>query len=308
MAQTPAQKAAATRKANKLAEAALLKGTDSTTEKEVVAEKEPVTVSYGGYTPPEPVAAVKTKKKDTWEIKDRTYVVASRKTPIVMTIPARHTAKRPLMWFDEEKGYERELRYATNQKSPFADEQEGHVTLEHIILRDGSLFVPKNKVALQKLLSLYHPLNGKIFKEVDDRKEAINDMEIMDLELDAQNAAAAMDIDLAEAIMRVEIGNKVSTLTSKELRRDLRLFARTQPALFLALASDENISVRNVGIKAVEAGILKLADDQRTFIWKSTGRKIMTVPFDENPYSALAAFFKTDDGIEIYSSIEKRLN
>ena len=207
-----------------------------------------------------------TVAKPTWEIKDRTYVVASRKTPIVMTIPARHTAKRPLMWFDEEKGYERELRYATNQKSPFADEQEGHVTLEHIILRDGSLFVPKNKVALQKLLSLYHPLNGKVFKEVDDRKEAINDMEIMDLELDAQNAAAAMDIDLAEAIMRVEIGNKVSTLTSKELRRDLRLFARTQPALFLALASDENISVRNVGIKAVEAGILKLADDQRILI------------------------------------------
>ena len=65
--------------------------------------------------------------------------------------------------------------------------------------------------------------------------------------------------------------------------------------------------VKNFGIKAVEAGIIKLADDQRTFNWASNGRKVMTVPFDENPYSALAAFFKTDDGIEIYQNIEKRL-
>jgi hypothetical protein len=33
----------------------------------------------------------------------------------------------------------------------------------------------------------------------------------------------------------------------------------------------------------------------------------MTVPFDENPYSALAAFFKTDDGVEMFNTIEKRL-
>ena len=33
----------------------------------------------------------------------------------------------------------------------------------------------------------------------------------------------------------------------------------------------------------------------------------MTVPFDEHPYSALAAWFKTDEGMEIYSNIEKRM-
>ena len=33
----------------------------------------------------------------------------------------------------------------------------------------------------------------------------------------------------------------------------------------------------------------------------------MNVPFDENPYSALAAWFKTDEGVEVYKSIEKKL-
>ena len=253
------------------------------------------------------VAAPVKPTKPQWEIKDRVYFLTGKKSPLTLTIPSKHTRKHSLLYFDEKTGKQRELRYATNQKSVFVDEQEGHVTLAHILIRNGSLFVPANKVALQKLLSLYHPLKDKIYKEVDTNKEAIDDIDIMDLELDAQNAAANMDIDLAEAIMRVELGNAVAKMSSKELKRDLRMFAKNNPALFLELANDENIEVRNIGIKAVEAGILKLAEDQRTFIWKSTGRKVMTVPFDENPYSALAAFFKTDDGIEIFQSIEKRL-
>ena len=53
--------------------------------------------------------------------------------------------------------------------------------------------------------------------------------------------------------------------------------------------------------------IIKLSSDQRTFTWGSNGRKLMNVPFEEHPYSALAAWFKTDEGMEIFSNIEKRL-
>lgn len=224
-----------------------------------------------------------------------------------MTIPSKHTENRPLLWFDEKLGYERELRYATNQKSVFVDEQEGSVTLEHVIFRDGTLFVPKNKQALQKLLSLYHPLRGKAYEEFDAVREAVDELDVIELELEALNLANAMDVDGAEAILRVEFGSKVNEMTSKELKRDLLIFARRQPQTFISLAKDENVQIRNFGIKAVEAGILKLADDQRTFNWASNGRKVMTVPFDENPYSALAAFFKTDEGVELYQNIEKRL-
>ena len=77
--------------------------------------------------------------------------------------------------------------------------------------------------------------------------------------------------------------------------------------LFLELAADENVNLRNVGLKGVEANIIKLSNDQRTFQWVSNGRKLMTVPFDENPYSALAAWFKTDEGVEVFQTLEKRL-
>ena len=113
---------------------------------------------------------------------------------------------------------------------------------------------------------------------------------------------------MAEAIMRVEIGSEVSKMSSKELKRDLLLFARNNPDLFLELANDGNVELRNFGIKATEMGILRLSPDQRTFHWASNNRKLMTVPFDEHPYTALAHWFKTDEGMEIFSNIEKRLN
>ena len=41
---------------------------------------------------------------------------------------------------------------------------------------------------------------------------------------------------MAEAIMRVEIGSKVSEMSSKELKRDLLIFAKDNPELFLELS------------------------------------------------------------------------
>ena len=133
-------------------------------------------------------------------------------------------------------------------------------------------------------------------------------LELLDLQTDAAVFAREMDIDDAEAILRVEIGSSVSSLSSKEIKRDLRLFARSNPELFLELAQDENVGLRNTAIKATEAGILVLSQDQRTFSWGSNGRKLMSVPFDENPYSAMAAYFKTDEGGEVFRSIEKKFN
>ncbi len=85
------------------------------------------------------------------------------------------------------------------------------------------------------------------------------------------------------------------------------MFAKNNPALFMELANDENVQLRNFAIRAQENGIIKLSQDQRTFFWGSTDRKLMNVPFDENPYSAFAAFLKTDEGVEIYKSIDKKL-
>jgi hypothetical protein len=244
--------------------------------------------------------------KPSWEIKDRMYFVKGQ-APLTYTISARHSRKNPLLYFDKEQGMQRELRYATNQNSPFADEQKGQSTLGHIMFKDGALFVKKEQQNLQKLLSLYHPLLNKKYYEHNPVAIAEDELEDLNVQVDAMMAARTMDVDDAEAILRVELGSKVSSMTTKELKRDLMLFAKKKPDLFMELANDDNVQLRNIAIKASEAGIIKLSQDQRTFTWGSNGRKLMTVPFDENPYSAMAAYFKTDEGVEVYRSVEKNL-
>ena len=243
------------------------------------------------------------KPKNEWEIKDRLYNLKGGKKPL-----SRMIKSTGIYWFDEEKGYERELKYCENQRTTFVDEMKGDQRLAHIIFRSGSLFVPKEKTVLQKLLSLYHPHKDIIYTEYKPEFLAEEEIDILEMQVEALVAARNVDIDVAEAIMRVEIGSKVSDLSSKELRRDLLVFAKNNPKLFLELADDENVMLRNFGIRAVENGILRLSSDQRNFLWGSNGRKLMTVPFDEHPYTALAHWFKTDEGMEIYSNIEKRLN
>jgi len=246
---------------------------------------------------------IKAKPKNTWEIKDRMYYIKGSKKPLSQSIRTSN-----LFWFDEEKGYEREIKYCQNQKTVFVDEMKGDQRLEHIVFRSGSLFVPKEKSTLQKFLSLYHPHKNSLYFEHKPVEVAESQIGRLEMEADAILMARQLDIDMIEAIMRAEIGSEVNNLSSKELKRDLLLFARRNPALFLELAADDNVQLRNFGIRAVEEGVLSISSDQRNFLWASTGRKIMTVPFDEHPYTALAHWFKTDEGMEIYANIEKRFN
>mgnify|MGYP003119509197 FL=1 len=245
---------------------------------------------------------IKAKPKNTWEIKDRVYYLKNNRKPLSYMLKSAG-----IFYFDETQGFERELKYCENQRTCFVDEMKGDHRLSHIVFRNGALFVPRNKTVLQKMLSLYHPHKDKVYFEWKPVKVAENQIEILEMEADAILMARQIDIDLAEAIMRVEKGSEVSKMSSKELKRDLLLFARNNPRLFLELANDDNVQLRNFGIKAVESGIISLSSDQRYFMWSSNNRKIMTVPFDEHPYTALAHWFKTDEGMEIYQNIEKRL-
>ena len=58
--------------------------------------------------------------KDGWEIKDRVYYLKSNQKPLSRMIKSAN-----IYFFDEEKGYERELKYCQNQKTTFVDEMKG---------------------------------------------------------------------------------------------------------------------------------------------------------------------------------------
>ena len=242
-----------------------------------------------------------------WEFKDRVYILAGNHSPVTYTIQTKHTPRKPLLWFDEGLKINRELRLATNQKSLFADEQNGYSTLTHVIFQDGVLNVPRTEVTMQKMLSLYHPLKGNLWIEADAAKDAEDEIDLLEFEMEALNLVQTLDIEHLEAIMRTELGSTVSTMSSRELKRDAYRFAKSQPALFIEISEDEDIKLRNLANRAVEQGVILLTDDNTVFKF-ANGKKILTVPFEQHPYAALSQYFKTDDGVMLMKSLTKKLN
>jgi len=238
-----------------------------------------------------------------WEIKDRTYVLKNGMSPLTYKIRSSG-----MLYFDEKEGVNKELRYAKNQKSIFVEEQDGLARLEHIVFIDGTLVVPRSLPTLQQLLSLYHPDRHTLWEELDYVQEAVDDIDQIELELEALKLVQELEIEHLEAILRTEIGSEVTKMSSKEIKRDCYLFAKNEPKLFIEIANDEDIKLRNLANRSVEAGIVKLTDDNTVFKWSSNSKKIMTVPFDEHPYAAFARFLKTDGGVDVMKAIEKKLS
>jgi len=242
------------------------------------------------------------------EMKDRVYMLKSQSTPLSFMLASRNTRRFPLMYFDEEKGVNRSLRYARNQKTPFEDEQDDNAILEPVVFEDGFLRVSKNNPVLQWFLSL-HPGFGKVFEEVNTEKDAVQDVYNMDVELDAEIAAREMSIDVAESIARVIMGSDVSRMTSAEIKRDIRMYSRRNPVEFLEMLDDPMIKLQSLSQKALDERILILKNKGRDvyFNLKDNKKKMITVPFEEKPVTAIAAYLQTDEGIEVMSMLEKKL-
>lgn len=243
------------------------------------------------------------KKK---EFKDRVFLLRDETAPLCFMLPSRNTARYPLHYFDETTGVNRSLRYARNQKSPFEDEQDGNFILEPIVFEDGVLTVPKNNPVLQRFLEL-HPGNGDIFYEFDPERDASEKIEYLNFELDAQLAAREMSIETAEAVLRVMVGGRVDKMTSHEIRRDIMIYAKNNPEEFLDMIDDSDLHLKNKSVKFIESGLLSFRNNRRDvyFNLPNNKKKMMTIPINEDPFSAMTAFFKTDEGMEIEQSLEK---
>jgi hypothetical protein len=246
--------------------------------------------------------------KNEFEFKDRMYLLKGNATPISFMLRSKHSPNKPLLYFDQEHKVNRALRWSDNQSSPFIDEQDGYAVSTPIIFENGSLFVKKEQVELQRFLSIYHPDNGNAYCEFDAEEKAAEEYDELTARLDAQITAREMPIEELEAIARVVLKGKVEMLTSSELRRDMLIYASKNPGEFNSLVNDDSIKFRNIAIRAVQMDIINVSSDGRTVNWSGKdGGRIITVPFGENAYSALAAFFLTDKGMDVLSDISNKL-
>ena len=243
-------------------------------------------------------------KKNTTTV-DKTYKLKSNATPISFTLPSRNTSRFPLLYFDEENNTNRALRYARNQKSPFEDEQDGNFILEPVIFDDGFLNVPRTNPVLQQFLH-YHPMNGSVFLEVDKTVDAAKEVEDLNFEVDALIEARQLSIEQLEVVSRVMFQKDVTTVSTAELRRDVLIYAKREPRSFLEILNDPLLKLQSNVQLFFAHNLLQFRNGQRE-VWyntKSNKKKMMSIPFGEDPYETVALFLKSDDGIEVLKFLE----
>lgn len=244
----------------------------------------------------------KTKKK---VFTNKQYKLTRNVAPLSFMIPTKNSRSNPLLWFDEETGENRELRYATNQKSAFVDEQDGNVILEPIIFEDGFLYVPKENQVLQKFLH-YHPMNGHKFVEVDEAKDASEEVEIIMLEADALLEAKKLSIDQLENVCRVLFNTDVTKMSTAELKRDVLMFAKNYPSEFMDVISDPELKMTATIQKFFGEGLLTFRKSGKE-VWfntKANKTKLMNIPFGKDGMDLVVSYMKSDDGIEHLKYLE----
>tara|TARA_R110000824_G_scaffold367565_1_gene556760 strand:- start:92 stop:844 length:753 start_codon:yes stop_codon:yes gene_type:complete len=238
--------------------------------------------------------------KNTPVYVDKIYKLTRHAAPLSFILSARHTQRFPLLWFDEQKGINKPLRYARNQNSPFQDEQDDTAILEPIIFDMGFLSVPKNNQVLQKFLH-FHPGNGRIFTEVNKAKEAAEVVEELNQEVDALIEARQLSLDQVENVSRVLFQKDTSLTSTDELKRDILVFAKNQPQDFLLLLKDPmlklNATVQGFFDKALLT--MRNSDKEIWFNTPSNKKKMLNIPYGEEPLHMAVSFFQGDDGIEV---------
>jgi hypothetical protein len=239
---------------------------------------------------------------------DKVYKLTRGDAPISFLLPSSGSVRQPLLWFDEEKGINRVLRYSSNQKSPFEDEQDGNIIRRPVDFLDGFLRVPKSNPVLQEFLH-YHPLNGLKYTEVNEEKDAQKEVDLLNLEVDALIEAKSLSLDQLESISRVILGKDTSKVTTAELRRDILIYVRENPEEFMKIINDPMLKLQSTIQLFFDKSLLSFRNKQKE-VWFNTSsnkKKMLTVPFGEDPMYIVSSYLQSDDGIEALKMLEKLL-
>jgi|TARA_B110000285_G_scaffold82774_1_gene95283 hypothetical protein len=247
------------------------------------------------------------KNKNT-QLVTKAYRLKREERPLCYMLSSRHSVRSPLLHFDEDQGVNRPLRYARNQKSPFEDEQDGNAIIEPVIFEDGMLVVERENQVLQQFLH-FHPGNGRLFEEINNEKDAAIELEYVVAELDAQILAKGLSTEKLISISRILMGNTANSLTIPELKRDILIYAKNNPEDFTETVNDPLLELQNEVHGFLDAGFIAFRNNEKDVYYNLPGnkKKMLTVPFNQDPYFVINSYLQSDEGIEAYKFLKKKL-
>ena len=251
-----------------------------------------------------PAAPVKTKrsiKRKEEDLYHAEYEIP-KNAGIVYMLP-----QKGITVYDSDKDTVREMRYCPNEPSIWADEQGDNARKETVAFREGKLFAPKDKPNMRKFLDL-HPMNmangGKVFKQVDKKKDAQNELQKEFLLNDA--IAMVRDKDINELLpIALYFGVNINTAVT-EIRYNLLNIAKKKTQEFIQSFDSPQVQVRSTVQQAKDYQIINITE--AGCYWFDSNKLIVSTPVGQDSIDVMVRFCLTEKGASVLSTLEDRLD
>jgi 5'(3')-deoxyribonucleotidase len=128
----------------------------------------------------------------------------------------------------------------------------------------------------------------------------------MNIEIDALIAARELNIEQIETLTRVMFGKDPSLYPSDILKRDILVYAKSEPSEFLNILNDPQLQYQSKVRLFFENKLLALRNNDRE-IWFNTStnkKKMISVPFGEDPYEMAGHYLQSDEGLDALKMLE----
>ena len=276
------------------------------TQKVKTAPKAKETVAPVEVAAVEVKPAMASKKKRTIKRKETILHHAEYEIPknagIVYMLP-----QKGITVYDSDKDTVREMRYCPNEPSIWADEQGDNARKETVAFREGKLFVPRDKPNLRQFIDL-HPMNmangGKIFKQVDKKKDAENELKREFLLTDA--IGMVRDKDINELLpIALYFGVNINTPVT-EIRYNLLNIAKKKTQEFIQSFDSPQVQTRSTIQQGADYQIINVKTDGT--YWFDTNRLIVSTPVGQDSMDVMVRFCLTEKGASVLSTLEDRLD
>lgn len=215
--------------------------------------------------------------------------------------------QKNIIVFDEEQGYNREIRYARGERSIFVDEQSPSARRETIVFRDKALMVLPSQPELLAYLRM-HPANvangGKIFQEVNNESTAEQDVENEFLVHDAIGLIRSTSL---EELMPMVLSYGIdSEMSSVEIKKELLKFAKSNPKNFMDLFSSPVVQIKADVLTAIDFQILVAKPDG--MYWGDNNALISPTPMGQNTVETFTRFLMTERGNTVRDELQRQID
>ena len=148
-----------------------------------------------------------------------------------------------------------------------------------------------------------------MFEEVDKERDAKEIVEELNAEVDALIKARQLTIEQLENVSRILFNVDVSKVSTAELKRDILIYARNEPENFLDVLSDPELDLQAKVAMFFEKGLLGFRNKNKDvyFYTSSNKKRMLTIPFNEDPYYVVTSYLQSDDGIDALKMLESHL-